>query len=223
MKYSKFLVVLLVLIFVAGNAFGQMRQPQKELFGGVAFPMAPDFFKDYYKMGYSIHGQYVMFPSPSMGVVFGVAYEPFSVDKDKILEDFTGYTQDELEEMGVDADFEAGLSILEIGAGIRPYLSAPESTTQLFLLGMATYNIMRSTAEGTVEATEYDPWSGQYYTYSEEIDESDTENKFGLAVGAGIEVPAGDTMNLIFQGLYRFIFIEDETASFVGITAGLVF
>ncbi len=218
MKYSKLLVVVLILVLVAGNAFGQMRQAQKELFAGVAFPMAPDEFKDYFKMGYSVHGQYVMFPSPKMGVVFGVAYEPFSVDNDKFLEDYTGYGEGELEEMGVDYDVEIGLNILELGVGIRPYLSAPEASNQIFLLGMATYNMMKFKTEGTIGGYDY---FGDYY--EEELDESETENKFGLAVGAGIEMPVSDTMNLIFQGLYRFIFTEEETTSFVGITAGLVF
>ena len=218
MKTTKLFVVMLVLLLVS-SGFGQMqRESQIELFGGAAMPMAPDFFKDYFKVGLSLHGQYVMFPSPKMGLVFGVAYEPFSVDNDKFLEDMTGYTESELEDLGMKYDVEIGLNILEFGVGVRPYLSAPESPTQVFLLGMGTYNIMKIKSEGTIGY--YDSY-GDYY--EEDMDETETENKAGVALGGGIEIPAGESMNLIFQGLYRFIFTEDETSSFLGITAGLVF
>jgi hypothetical protein len=55
-----------------------------------------------------------------------------------------------------------------------------------------------------------------------------------VAAGAGLELPAGESLNIILQGLFRFIFTESETdpdtgesvggtTSFVGVTAGIVF
>jgi hypothetical protein len=204
---KRFTIILLLVVFVLSlsSVFAQSRKPQIEVFGGVAVPLGPDDFKDYYKMGFSGHGQYVIFPSPKLGVSFGVAYEKFTFDGDKLLEDLG------LADLGLDVTGSA--SVIELGVGVRPYLTPVESNSQFFLFGMATYNFLK--AEATVS----------YMGMEESI--SDDLNKFGLAAGAGLELPAGTSMNIILQGVFRFIFTsEDEmggTTQFVGITAGLAF
>ncbi|MHB2148945.1 hypothetical protein ACX8XP_07820 [Calditrichota bacterium LG25] len=209
---KKFFIVSIIFAFVFTTSgfsqFGEIsRKPQIEVFGGLAIPMAPDEFKDYFKMGYSIHGQYVMFPSSKLGISFGAAYEPFAFDGDKMMEDiqamdpYTDYT-------GVGIDGSA--SILELGIGVRPYLTSPEATTQFFLFGMGTYNIIKT--EISISYQGIDMGS-----------ESDETKKMGVAAGAGLEMPLTETMNMIIQGLYRIIFTEDENTTFLGVTAGLVF
>ena len=215
---KKGMLVAVILLLVVGQLYGQSRRNQVELFAGAALPMAPDEFKDYYKIGYSFHGQYVIFPSPKLGISFGVGYEMFTFDDKKVKE-----------EAGVDMidfdqfDVEGSANIIEIGIGIRPYLTAPEATTQLFVFAMGTYNLLK--AEQTVEYAyeDYDYWTDQYYTYSGKETYKGDEDKVGLAVGAGLEIPASDSMNFIIQALYRFIFTEDETTSFLGITGGVAF
>lgn len=202
MKNVGLLLVIVLLLCLLGQSFAQLtRKPQIELFGGVAVPLSPDEFKDYYKVGASIHGQYVMFPSPKLGISFGAAYETFTFDGDALLEDI-GYA-----DMGVKVT--GGADVLELGVGLRPYLTPVEASTQFFIFGMATYNVLTQTAKVS------------YMGQTEEIDEDDS--KFGVAAGAGIEVPATESLNLIIQGLTRFIFTEEETTSFIGITAGVVF
>jgi hypothetical protein len=71
MKRTLIPVLVLALLLAAGDSLAQSRRGQIELFGGAAFPLGPDFFKDYYKVGISGHGQYVFFPNPSVGVVSG--------------------------------------------------------------------------------------------------------------------------------------------------------
>jgi len=44
-----------------------------------------------------------------------------------------------------------------------------------------------------------------------------------LAGGGGFELPAGESLNLIIQGLFNVIFTEEESTTFVGVTAGVVF
>lgn len=205
---KRFAIVVLLVVFVLSlsSVFAQTRKPQIEVFGGVAIPLAPDGFKDYYKMGFSGHGQYVIFPSPKLGVSFGAAYEKFTFDGDKFVEDFFGEQIEGLDVTG-------SASVIELGIGLRPYLSPVESNTQMFLFGMATYNFLKSEA------------SISYMGYEESV--SDDLNKLGLAAGAGLELPAGTSMNIILQGVFRFIFTSEEdfggTTQFVGITAGLAF
>ncbi len=210
MRYFLVLSIIVVLLLTS-SGFSQFenvsRKSQIELFGGLAIPLSPEDFSDYYKLGYSIHGQYVIFPSPKLGVSFAVAYEPFTFDGDKFMEDlqasdpFTDYTG-----FGVDGK----ASVLELGIGVRPYLTSPEANTQFFLFGMGTYNILKDEATLSYNGSDF-------YTIS------DDSKKFGIAGGAGFEMPMTETLNLIIQGVYRMIFTEDESTNFLGVTAGVVF
>ena len=219
MKLSKSVIILFVLLFIFQNAFSQVgkRRNQIELYAGLGLPLAPDAFKDYYKTGISLHGQYVLFPTPKLGISFGVGYEIFTVDNDAIKNDFLGSFTN------FDISVEGNANVTEISVGIRPYLSSPESNVQFFLFGMGTYNFLKTDIKIKYSGMEYDYISGTYYTVEGEEDFKNDDDKFGASIGAGIETPMGESMNLIFQGLYRFIFTEDETTSFLGITAGVIF
>ncbi len=211
MKIAKLAVLMLVVLLAAGNLFGQSRNGQIELYGGVGFPLKPDGFKDFYKLGLSLHGQYVMFPSPQLGISLGAAYERFSLDEDAVLDAF-GLTADD------DVSISGNASIVEFGVGLRPYLTPQEASTQFFLFGVGTFNLVKDEAEVT-----FTDLLGNEQTVGGSVD----ENVFGVAVGAGLELPAGESMNIILQGLARFIFADKvtdgETLSFIGVTAGLVF
>jgi hypothetical protein len=210
----KFMIVVVLVLFVLSlnSVFAQgTRKPQFEVFAGVGIPLAPEDFKDYFKVGFSGHAQYVLFPSPQMGVVFGAAYEKFTFDGDKLLE--------EMGLSGSGVDVSGSASIVELGIGVRPYLTPVESNNQFFLFGMATYNFLSEKAEVS------------YQGISASADTS--YNKFGLAAGAGFEFPAGTSVNIIVQGVFRFIFTESYTddfgdkyggvTTFVGITGGVAF
>lgn len=201
MKLVKFGLVLAAFFICVSTVSAQNRRNQIELFGGVAIPLAPEEFKNYYKLGGSLHGQYVLFPSPNLGISLGVAVEGFTVDQDAVLEDYG------LVGTGVEVD--ATASIVELGVGVRPYLTPATANTQFFLFGMGTYNVLKEKVTAT--------YLGQ--TETVEVD----GNEFGVAGGAGFEIPAGEKLNIIIQGLTRFIFTEGSTTSFVGITAGVVF
>ena len=202
--------IALLVLFLINPLAAQNRSPQIELFGGAAFPLSPDGFKDYYKVGGSIHGQYVIFPSPNMGISFGAAFESFAVDEDAILAG-TGLTSN-------DVTIDASANIGEFGVGVRPYLTPVTASNQIYLFGMATFNVVNAKSSVT-----YTDFFGNEVT--DEFDES--ENKFGVAAGGGLEFPAGSSFNSLLQGLVRFIFTSDEfaggTLSFVGVTAGVAF
>ena len=133
---KRLLVCLMGLMFLllANQTWAQARKGQVELFAGAAFPLAPDDFKDFYKVGGSLHGQYVIFPSPTVGISFGAAVEGFTVDQDAILNYFG------LQGSGVQV--EGSASVVELGIGVRPYLTKPEASTQFFLFGMGTFNLL---------------------------------------------------------------------------------
>lgn len=206
MKTSvRLLFLMLVMLVGTSQLFAQARKGQIEVFGGLALPLSPEEFKDYFKMGFSLHGQYVMFPSSQIGISFGAAYERFTFDGDAFLQDLEEATGLDLTGFEVDGN----ASIIEFGVGIRPYLTKPEASTQFYLFGMGTYNLLKS--EATVS------FQGE----SEKV--SGDENKPGVALGVGLEFPAGEKINILTQALFRFVFTEGDATNFVGITAGVAF
>jgi hypothetical protein len=256
MKRFITIVVIFILVFSLTNAFSQYsRRNQIELFAGLGIPLGPEEFKDYYKMGMSLNAQYVLFPTPKVGVPIFAGYERFTVNNDAINDDFRSefvgwqFYDDYGNYLGeiTDANFDVSgsASTIKFGAGVRPYLSSPESSTQFFLFGNASYNLVKEVQNldgGNLELTDA-------YGYVYEFDLGDlgfesvgTElklNKFGIGIGAGVEIPAGSSLNLIFQGMYNIIFIkgdatisydgDDETINiednltFIGVTGGVVF
>lgn len=240
MKTSKLLLALLLGVSVT-MAFGQRRN-QIEFYAGAAFPLSPDFFKEYTKVGLSGNTQYVLFPSPRLGVTFNLGYERFSVDNEKFVEaastantgqpasywaQFTFNTPNGPVSIKPSADISA--SLIRFGAGIRPYLSAPEANTQIFLLAQANYNLITNDYNVTDLPIAYDASLGflNWVTlndaeYEEQLGEND-DNVVGVGLGGGLEIPAGSSFNIVVQGLFNILFTEEESTSFVGVTAGVVF
>ncbi|MDZ7393686.1 MAG: hypothetical protein ONB25_12395 [candidate division KSB1 bacterium] len=210
MRRTTIVLLALGLFLVSTQAMAQARRGQIELFAGGAIPLAPDAFKDYFKVGYSLHGQYVMFPSERLGLTFGAAYELFSFNGDKLLDEYEAQFPGFRDYF----DVSGNAHIVELAVGLRPYLTPPEASTQFFLLAQGTYNMLGTEMTVKVDIPGY---------YSGEETFKEDENKVGIAAGAGFETPFSSTMNLIIQGLYRHIFTENDATTFVGITAGIVF
>lgn len=241
MRSTKFMIMLLALVLVASSAWAQRRK-QIEFYAGAAIPLGPEFFKEYTKAGLSANAQYVLFPSPRLGITFNVGYEFFSLDNQKFVEAaslantgqtasywsaFTFSTPSGPVNIKPSADISSTLT--RIGAGIRPYLSDPEASTQIFLLGQVNYNLIQNDFNVTDLPTAYDANLGflTWNTFNDEqyetaLGEND-DNVVGIGAGAGLEIPAGSSFNLVVQGLFNILFTEDESTSFVGVTAGLVF
>lgn len=238
MRTAKFFMLMAVLFLGANDLFAQ-RKNQIEFYGGAAFPLSPDEFKDYFKIGLSGNVQYVFFPSPNLGIPIFVGYEGFTVDTDAISNLYADQIRAELAGTGVDlvsANFntEGSASTVKLGIGVRPYLTKPEASTQFFLFGSGTFNLLK--AEQKFNDGSYtlrDTFTGQQATFNisaqdlrdagVETDIKGEEEKFGLAGGAGIELPAGESVNLIFQGLFNIIFTSDQSTTFIGVTAGVIF
>jgi hypothetical protein len=240
MKINVRLFVLALLVLVAtSQVFAQGRRGQFEIYAGAGIPLSPDEFKDYFKLGLSLNAQYVFFPAHQVGIPIFAGYERFTVDKTAISDLFSSmlvgqYVYDDFGNLyqitDASVDSKGSASVFRFGAGVRPYLTSPESSTQFFLFGNASYNLLKQKLEFTKASLTAEDEFGN--TLQGEVSGSDLgdaatsesdENKFGIAVGAGIEIPAGSSLNLIFQGLYNMIFTEEKSSSFIGVTAGLVF
>jgi hypothetical protein len=230
---AKFFMLMAILLLGA-NALLAQRKNQMEFYGGAAFPLSPKEFKEYTKVGLSGNFQYVLFPSPNFGVTFNVGYEFFSLDNDKFVdalsEELTGQTAAYWVQSGFNINPSADIksNVFRFGAGVRPYLTKPEANTQFFLLGQANFNIIQNDYNVTQVPIQYDPLNDQLFFFTgndkdfEQIEEND-ENKAGFGFGAGVEIPAGSSLNLVLQGLFNIVLTSDKSTSFMGVTAGLVF
>ncbi len=243
MKRLFVLLLLVSLIFVSTQTDAQIsRKPQIEIYMGANFPISPEEFKDYFSVGLSLNAQYVLFPSPRLGIPIFFGYEKFTVNTDKINTDYKDNVTPVLETylmyMGYqltnfDVESEGSASSIRIGVGIRPYLTPPEAETQIFLFGNATFNILKTKLEATGGSASYDDLlTGT--PYIEELspsllaelgfpEQKTDENKFGLGGGVGLEIPFGEQFNVILQALMNIIFTEDENTVFLGLTGGLAF
>jgi len=231
-----FLVIFLV-VSVSQISAQLKRNPQIEIYAGAGIPLGPEGFKDYYKIGVSLNAQYVFFLTPSLGIPISAGYELFTVDNDAIGELFSEGLSSYLEYLGYynissELNSEGSASSIRFGIGVRPYLTPPEAPTQIFLFGNATFNLIKQKLEfmgGTINYEDDFNYYEDEWTASdledlgvESVMEGD-ENKFGLGGGAGLEIPAGESFNIILQGMFNIIFTEGESTTFLGITAGLVF
>ncbi len=238
MKVLKLVLIVVLVAVSISTALAQNRRSQIEFYGGAAFPLSPDDFKDYAKVGLSGNAQYVIFPSPRFGVTFNVGYEFFSTDNakftDALSKELTGLTAKEWVDAGFDINprpsAEIKANLLRLGAGVRPYLTAPEASTQFFLLGQANFNLITNDYKATNLPAFYDEFTGQLTVLSfddkqfeEQAGEDNDDQVFGVGAGAGFEMPAGSSLNIVVQGLFNILFTKDESTSFVGVTAGLVF
>lgn len=241
MRNAKLLLVFLVLALAVNSTWAQRRN-QIEFYAGAAFPLGPEVFKEYTKVGLSGNAQYVLFPSPRLGITFNVGYEFFSVDNAKFVEavsqantgqpasywaSLTYTTPTGPVTINPSADIKSTLT--RLGAGIRPYLTAPEASTQIFLLGQVNYNIITNDFNVTELPVSYDANLGflNWLTlndeqYEAQLEEND-DNAMGVGIGGGLEIPAGTSFNIVLQGLFNVIFTAEESTSFVGVTAGVVF
>jgi opacity protein-like surface antigen len=248
LSMRQLVTVILILVFVLSlsQAYGQLsRKNQFEIYAGAGFPLGPDYFKDYYKVGLSLNVQYVAFPTMRLGIPIFAGYETFSVDNNAISDDFASELVglqffDQLGNLlgtitSASLDAEGSASSFKVGIGLRPYLTSPEASTQIFLFGNASYNWLREKGEfNSATSTVTEP-SGNTQDITltrnelSEFDYDEKDNKFGVGIGAGIEIPASSSINLIFQGLYNIIFTKEsdiegsKNLSFVGVTAGIVF
>lgn len=239
MRVSRSAVVAMLLLAAGSSLFAQGRRRQIELYAGAGFPLRPEGFKDLYKVGLSLNAQYVLFPSPSVGIPMYVGYERFAINNEGVSDLFASVLTDDLDRLGrslLDAslDTQGSSSTIKLGIGTRPYLTSPASSTQLFLFGTGTFNLFRATCKlNSGSLTIKDRLTGSIFTnefnragfaaagFDPEI-KVDFE-KFGLAGGAGLELPAGESLNLIIQGLFNVIFTDEESTTFIGVTSGLVF
>ncbi|MBD3383878.1 outer membrane beta-barrel protein [candidate division KSB1 bacterium] len=202
MKRYIFMVLLLCL---AGSPLYAQMMPHFFINGGMAMPMGPDEFKDYWKTGFNVGGGAEFAFGPNMKLVGTVDYTSFGINEDELLDEFA---------MGVSGISVDGgsLSSIAVLANVKFSIAPPMSPISPYLIGGAGMFFL-SGGEADIK----------YQGMTMSTIESETDNYFGVGVGAGVDLTISPNMSLFIEGKYNIAFAEEDNMSYLPIKAGLLF
>lgn len=200
------LVTLAFLLFTnLSPLYGQQQQNLIGFGGGIS--KATGDGSEYWKLGFSINGEF--FHKVTENILIGgrVAYNRLSADEDELKKEFSGIS-------GLSLDVSGSASIIEFIPSIR-LISSPSQGQNVQVFGQLGfgYYILKMEAEA----------SATYMGNSESFSMDETDNDFGLNIGAGIIIKKSENIKFSIYPLYNFIFTEEETTKYFTINLGILF
>jgi len=170
--------------------------------GGIALPMSPSSFSDFWSMGYSFGGGLGYAFSPSLAFVGQVDYNNFALDGDAILE------QSGFGGMGISISG-GSASIFSISGNLRANLiPTPNSLSPYFIGGIGYATV--STGDFTLSG------GGQSITEG-----GFSESHMSVLFGVGLDIPASEALDVFLEGKYGIVFTEDQTSNYIPLRAGV--
>jgi len=192
-------VSLLILSFAS---LSQEKNNDFYIGAGLSFPSGPQIFSDYWKMGFNVGGGFGFPLSPSISLIGTIDYNNFAFDESGFLKAL-GYSNSGINVSGGSA------SIFTIDGNIKILLNTiPKSTTPYIVCGVGFFSL--STADVTVSG------GGSSVRVS-----GDSESAFSIQFGAGIDIPAGEAMNIYIEGKYGIGFTKGENTAYLPLRAGI--
>lgn len=202
MRKSKIaLIVLMICILPLSMVHAQRMAGglAVEGFGGIGYPLSPEYFTDYWEMGFGFGGgaRYNFTDMTTFSVSF--TYLPFPLNSDEFVAMF-----EDMLPAGAELEIDGGsINTSIISANLVQYFTPPDASIGLYLTVGGGYYLF-SIADLELKAT----YLGETETDTIEMGD-DVEDKFGINGGAGLEFLLG-TMNLFVEGKYHYLFGEEE-------------
>jgi hypothetical protein len=170
--------------------------------GGIAFPMSPSGFSDFWGMGFSFGGGLGYAFSPSLAFVGLVDYNNFALDGDAILaaSGFGG--------MGISISG-GSASIFSVSGNLKANLIPTPNSLSPYFIGGIGYSTV-STGDFTLSA------GGLSITES-----GFSESHASILFGVGLDIPASEALDIFLEGKYGIVFTEDQTSNYIPLRAGL--
>lgn len=189
------LISVPVMVFSADRAAGTYSIGG---FGGLGMPQKPDFIKDYFKSAIGFGGEFKYNMNETTSFGLGFTYLPFKLDADKMADLFDGgFMKPSAEGLTIEG---GNMNVSVISANFIKYFSPPSASAGFYLTLGGGYYMMKP-GDTTIK----------YGDYPEEtIKGGDSDNKFGLNGGLGLEFKAGESLNLFVEGKYHYVFTKDE-------------
>jgi opacity protein-like surface antigen len=217
---KRILLSVLTVVLLAAGAFAR---PGEKRFmisagGGVAWPLSPSAFKDAWKLaslgvgggvGYSI--------TPYFAVTASLDYNKFAFDEDGLLK---AAGVDELISLArsagiaISIDVEgADVSILAVSANGKASIKST-SVSPYFLAGVGYFNISVSDVKVTVSAPSLGLSESATAGFS-------SESAFFLTGGLGLDIHAGESVDVFLQGTVGLGLTEGDAALYLPARAGV--
>ena len=163
------------------------------LHGGMAFPVGPAAFYDYWKPGLAVGGALGFPLMKSFSIQAGVDYAAFSMDADRFLK---GIKRDPK-----DNSISGGNSTFLMFSGSLRFLPAENQPLPLFLAG-GVHLLVSSVAQSR----------GNFSGY-EVIQSRETYASGGFSFGGGVDVPVKPAMNMFLEARYLFAIVRSSRAN----------
>jgi opacity protein-like surface antigen len=197
-----FMVVLIAHASI--NHAQEYSRPSFYVNTGMAVPSAPDEFSDYWNMGFNVGGGIGLEISPNVQFVPTLSYSNFSFDGNNFLQEngFGGY--------GFDVSG-GNAKIITLNADFKFQLSPQQSPTIPYIIGDA--GLFRLAIDDMTLS-----YQGQYETV-----QGDSENKFGLNLGAGLDFSLNPKIAMSLGAKYVIGLTEDESTRYFPLQIGFAF
>jgi outer membrane protein W len=171
--------------------------------GGVAFPIMPSEFKNYYKMGYTVGGDVGYAITPALSIMITFDYTSLGFDLDGVLKDLGVQMIPGLTVSGADATIlQASVAekfrFIASSSSASPYLLASVGYFRLSVSDVtAKYQSLQMTVPGT------------------------TESAFGAFGALGVDLPIGPMAFVFVQGGFAIGFTKGQSTGTLPVKAGV--
>jgi hypothetical protein len=179
--------------------------------GGVAFPLSPAEFSDFWKTGFSVGGGIGVWSSPCWEIVGSFHFQRHTADRSRQAADLL------LEGMGLVSGVRAiegrDAKVVTLTAEVRFHIPTESSSMSPFLaFGAGYFGISTTDARVTPELEGLDPVTVL----------GDQDDAFGATFGAGVEAQVVSRVRLVFDSIYTIGFTERVSTQFLPLRLGLV-
>ncbi|MGB2869894.1 MAG: hypothetical protein WBD36_15705 [Bacteroidota bacterium] len=163
------------------------------LHAGVAFPVGPPAFYDYWKPGFAVGGALGFPLMRSWSIQAGIEYAGFSLDADRFLK---GIKRDPK-----DNSITGGNSSFLVFSGSMRFLPVQEQPLPLFFCG-GVHVLYSSVAQSRANFSGF-----------EVIQNRESFTSAGIFFGGGVEFSTKSSMNVFFEARYMFALLRNQRAN----------
>ncbi|MBN1781845.1 hypothetical protein JW948_12010 [bacterium] len=190
---KKAIILVLAMMFCMNLAYAQN---MIDLGGGISKITGDD--SEYFNMGFNGYGQLFKKYSETMYIGGRVAYNHWSINEDEFM---GGYA-------GMGAEVSGSVSVIELLPSIRIMPASKGGSSQFFFQAGVGLYMLKS---------EYD-FTMSFYGYEMSESSSDSENKMGINLGAGIIL----NNKFSITPMYNIVFTEDESLKYFVVDVGIL-
>lgn len=198
-------LILAFLLFAGVNMAAAQSANVFGLGGGIS--KATGDGSEYWNMGFNVNGEGFINISPNLLVGGRVAYNRWTPNQDELKKELADFSD-------IAVDISGAATIIELVPTVRFVAAAgANQNAQVFGQFGAGYYLMNMKAD--ISAS----FMGE--TVTETVD--DSENKFGINLGAGVILGAAGKTKFSVYPMYNIVFTDEESTKYFTVNVGVVF